>query len=87
MRNALAKAIGRRLRELREATGMSQPTLATQMGVCKQFVSCYECGRSEPSLSVIARFAGPLGVRVHAVLAPLQIEMLVQSEAEPQEAA
>jgi transcriptional regulator with XRE-family HTH domain len=79
----IAKAVGARLRELRERRGLSQPTVASELGVTRQAVSVAELGIYMPSLAVIAGYARVLGVRVQTVLEPLDFEALMAAELEP----
>lgn len=41
------------MRQLREATGMSQSELARRLGVSRQHVNDIEAGRSEPSVKLL----------------------------------
>jgi transcriptional regulator with XRE-family HTH domain len=43
-------AIGRRLKEARQAAGLSQADLAGEFKVRRQLISAWECGRSNPTL-------------------------------------
>jgi transcriptional regulator with XRE-family HTH domain len=55
--------VGRRLRELRHATGMTQAELAGQR-FSHAYVSVLEAGRREPSRAAVDYFAQRLGVSV-----------------------
>jgi len=55
---------GKRLRELREAKGMSQESLAHEAGLDRTYVSSVERGKRNISLENIERLANALGVRV-----------------------
>src|SRR3546814_4379716 len=46
-----------RVRELREALGWSQATLAEQLGVSRQTVNAIETGKYDPSLPLAFRLA------------------------------
>ncbi|GAA1705038.1 hypothetical protein GCM10009808_23770 [Microbacterium sediminicola] len=59
---ALSEDLGARLREAREAAGMSMRALARSSGVSQPFLSLVERGQSAPSLSTLYRIAGALGV-------------------------
>ncbi len=63
-----ARQFGRRLRELREAAGLSQKELADRMGVQQTAVSWWERGRREPSFGNAVKLAEALGVNVLAFL-------------------
>jgi transcriptional regulator with XRE-family HTH domain len=53
---------GRKLRELREQAGMTQPDLATKAGLSAGGVSQIEQGRREPGWSTVQALAAALGV-------------------------
>lgn len=63
--------IGVRLRELREATGLSLRSLATQSGFSASFLSQVELGQSSPSLSSLQRICAALGADLADVLKDL----------------
>ncbi len=52
---------GKRLKELREEKGVSQPALAAALGVSKAIVSFWENGRREPTLSNLIAIADYFG--------------------------
>lgn len=45
------------IRELRQASGLSQEALAAQLGVSRQTINSIETGRYEPSLRLAVRLA------------------------------
>ena len=47
----------KRIKELREAKGMSQQKLAIQLNVTQAVVSKYESGLSEPDISTIRKIS------------------------------
>ena len=55
-------AFGRRLRELREAAGLTQTQLAERAGMVYQALAKYERGENEPTWPVALRLAEALGV-------------------------
>lgn len=64
-----------RLRELREAAGITQAELATRVGVIRDAVAKWEAGNREPSWSNIIAVAAALGVTCEAFLqAPGAVE-------------
>ncbi len=65
-----AKGFADRLRELREATGMSQYALARKAGISKQAMSHLEAGRNDPSWETVQRLALALGVDYEALADP-----------------
>jgi transcriptional regulator with XRE-family HTH domain len=62
-------AIGQRVRQLREAAGMSQQALAVAAGLSMSVVAQLEQGqREDPRISTVAALARALGVTVDAIL-------------------
>lgn len=59
--------LGRRVRELREARGLSLRALATEAGVSESFVSQIERGVANPSVASLRRLAEALGASVGAL--------------------
>jgi transcriptional regulator with XRE-family HTH domain len=53
---------GMRLKELREAAGLTQPALAKKAGLSKGGVADLEQGRREPSWATVQDLAAALGV-------------------------
>jgi ribosome-binding protein aMBF1 (putative translation factor) len=60
----LAYELGRQVRELREAHGLSQRELAERMHTTQSVVARLEAGGSKPSLSTLERVANALGTSV-----------------------
>jgi transcriptional regulator with XRE-family HTH domain len=61
MRGSAAAALGARLRELREAAGLTQRQLAKKAGLYLSAVSKFETGVREPVWSNVVALAGALG--------------------------
>lgn len=61
---ATDSTFGERLKELREAAGLSQYALAKKSGVTGQAISKLEKGESEPSWLTVRKLARALGVTV-----------------------
>lgn len=59
---AIEKAFGRVVRELRRALGLSQAELAFRIGIHPTYLSQLERGLKSPTLSVISRMADSLGI-------------------------
>jgi transcriptional regulator with XRE-family HTH domain len=55
---------GKRLRELREAKGMTQESLAHEAGLDRTYISSVERGERNISLENIERLALALGVKI-----------------------
>ncbi|HLH13823.1 MAG TPA: helix-turn-helix transcriptional regulator, partial [Solirubrobacteraceae bacterium] len=60
--------IGTRLRERREALGLTQQALAEELGVTHQHVSRLESGRAMPSLDLVVRLAARFGITTDELL-------------------
>jgi ribosome-binding protein aMBF1 (putative translation factor) len=54
----------KRMRELREAAGLSLADVAERTGMDKGFVSRLETGQGNPTVDTLARYAAALGKRV-----------------------
>jgi len=50
------------LKNLRVSRGITQAKLAAELNMSKSAISMYECGRREPELEVLSRFASYFGV-------------------------
>ena len=61
--------IGKRIRELRERTGLTQAELAMRLGVTPSAVGNYESGRSFPKEAVLYRMFGALGCEPNELFA------------------
>ena len=57
--------IGKRLRELREANGLSQSDVESRTGLLRTYISHIENGHSTPSLEVLEKWAAALDVDVY----------------------
>jgi transcriptional regulator with XRE-family HTH domain len=62
------RSLGVRVRELRQAAGLSLQALAERSGVTRSFLSSVELGRSHPSIPVLRRIAAGLHVPVFMLL-------------------
>lgn len=60
--------IGKNIRDLREAAGMTQEMLADRLFVTRQTVSNYERGASRPDLDMLLRIAQELDTDANAIL-------------------
>ncbi|MBI5718711.1 MAG: helix-turn-helix transcriptional regulator [Burkholderiales bacterium] len=58
------KTFGARVRELRQAAGMTQDDLAEHCGLFRTYLSRIENGQANPTLTMIHALAGSLGVPV-----------------------
>jgi ribosome-binding protein aMBF1 (putative translation factor) len=60
----LAYELGRQVRELRQAHGLSQRQLAERMGTTQSVIARLEAGGSKPSISTLERGAAALGTSI-----------------------
>lgn len=63
------KALGTRIKNLREAKGLTQEVLSELSGVSTNFISATERGASIPSIKTCAKIANGLGVTLSDLLA------------------
>jgi len=56
--------LGRRLKQLRTARGISQAALATKAKITREYVNKLEAGLYDPTLGVVRRLAKALKVSV-----------------------
>lgn len=60
--------IGKRLRELREAKGLSQGDIERRSGLLRSYISQVEGGYTAPSLATLEKFAKALEVEPYQLL-------------------
>jgi transcriptional regulator with XRE-family HTH domain len=65
-REAMSVDVASRLRELREARGISMRTLATKSGLSANALSMIERSKTSPSVSTLYKLADALGVSITA---------------------
>ncbi len=65
-REAISVDVASRLRELREARGISMRTLATKSSLSANALSMIERGKTSPSVSTLYKLADALGVSITA---------------------
>jgi transcriptional regulator with XRE-family HTH domain len=75
------KAFGLALREFRTAKGLSQEGLAHEAGVDRSYVSLLERGIKSPTLRMVFRLAGILGVSAAELVAKTEAGMKVATPA------
>ena len=63
-RDHLLSQVGKRIRSLREAKGVSQEGLAEKSGLHRTYIGGVERGLRNPSLKSLARMAKALDVRI-----------------------
>jgi transcriptional regulator with XRE-family HTH domain len=59
--------IGKRIKELRKARGLSQERVAEMLDISTNYLSGIECGRENPTLDLLLRLAAALKVDVAAL--------------------
>jgi putative transcriptional regulator len=63
-----AKRFPMRLKQLREAKGLSQAALAQRVGVSREYVARLETGKHDPPLSRVEKLAKALRVPIEKLL-------------------
>jgi len=63
-----AKALGERIRQLRQRRDLSMAQLAELAGLSRQQIWKYETGRDQPHVQSLRRLADALGVTLEALL-------------------
>jgi len=83
MRNPNPKAIevGKRIRQAREAVGMTQIQLGSRVGVSDAAITQYEGGRNLPRLRRLEAIAEVLGVTTEWLLTGGEPEEIVKADA------
>lgn len=66
--------IGNKIKTFRKMHKMSQQELATQIGVSRSTIACYENGHVSPSLDVICKLSEIFNVRVDAFMEQIFID-------------
>lgn len=69
--NAYLVHLGNRVRDLREARGMTRRELADAAGISDRYVFQFECGRGNMSVLLLRRLASALDVPVERLVAEL----------------
>ena len=67
-REPLLRALGGRVRQLREAKGWTQEGLADRAALDRSYIAGIEAGLRNPSVRALARIAKALGVSVSDVV-------------------
>ncbi len=57
--------IGKRLRELREAKGLSQGHIEKRTGLLRCYVSRVECGHTDPQIETLEKWANALDLELY----------------------
>lgn len=64
--------LGDELRKAREAAGFTQEQLAFKADVHRTYVSLLERGKKSPTVNVLFRICGVLGVRASTIIARVE---------------
>jgi transcriptional regulator with XRE-family HTH domain len=64
----IRQRLGRNVRRLREEKGWSQEDYADRAGIHRTYVSDIERGKRNPTVTVVEKLAGPLGVETGLLL-------------------
>lgn len=78
------RAIGARIKQVRDAAGWTQEQLAVEIDVTAHTISQYECGAQSPRLSTLLRMASVLAVRPGDLI---DVDLPLPTGAAPPEAA
>jgi transcriptional regulator with XRE-family HTH domain len=62
-----SRLIGERIRELRQAKGLTQAGLAREVGLSRRMMAYYEIQGGEPRPDLLLRFARVLGVSIEVL--------------------
>jgi transcriptional regulator with XRE-family HTH domain len=74
-------ALGRALRRLRRAAGLSQEQLGLEADVQRNFISLIETGQNQPTITTVFKLAQALGVRASDLIAEAEQEMRAKPKA------
>ena len=66
MSNDVRRVVGRNVKRLRIAAGLSQAELAARMGVDRAYVSGLELGQRNPTIVTLWHIAEALGVKLRS---------------------
>lgn len=69
--DAYRRAFGQRVRQLRDASGLSQEALALNTGIARSYLSGIERGVKNPALDHLVRLSVGLGVQPRELLPDL----------------
>lgn len=67
-RTDMAAYMGKRLKALREAKGMSQATVAEKAALSRGYLLRLEVGRQDPTLGTLERLSKALGVSLRKLI-------------------
>jgi transcriptional regulator with XRE-family HTH domain len=62
------RQMGRQIKRLRTAKGLSQYALAKQAGISREYLRTLEEGHSDPTIGMLQKLAKALGVNVGRLL-------------------
>lgn len=83
MGNFMGNTFGLRLRELREAAGLSRSDLAAQAGISADAVVKWELGHREPTLKNAGKLAAALGTTCDSLSRPPSAVMSTRTRGRP----
>lgn len=63
-KNKYLKLLGERIRQFRQAKGISQEELAFKINSARNFIGCIERGEKAPSIYILYKIATILGVSI-----------------------
>ncbi|MBI4454767.1 MAG: helix-turn-helix transcriptional regulator [Acidobacteria bacterium] len=71
------KGLGERVREIREAKGMTQRNVADSIGIDDYYISRLENGHINPTLLTLEKVAGALGIAIRDFFPPEKPEFKI----------
>lgn len=74
MSETALQQLGRRIREARETTGMSQAAFAEKAGMDRLYFGRIELGKQNPTVNVLLRIALEVGVEAADLLAGIVVD-------------
>ncbi|MFC0081339.1 helix-turn-helix domain-containing protein [Aciditerrimonas ferrireducens] len=84
MEGELQRRLGRSLRAIREAAGLSQEAFAERLGVHRTYVGGLERGERNLTLQTVERFAAALGIDPLTLLSGDLAEAVTRTRSAPQ---
>jgi transcriptional regulator with XRE-family HTH domain len=64
--------LGNELRKAREAAGLTQEQLAFAAGVDRTYISQLECDKKSPTVAMLFKICGPMGVAPSKIIANVE---------------
>jgi len=78
----LARAFGKKVRELREVRGWSQSRMGAEVGLQRTYINAVENGGRNVTLATIGRFARAFGLSLETLFASVSADATQDSDKE-----